>query len=260
MLSEKFFIQIINLDGSDRRWARMQAQLDATGLPYHRCPAFDGRGKAAKDLPRYSAWRARLWYGNTLTGSEVGCFLSHLEAARRFLETDKPYSLVLEDDAVLPPDFTEVLSAIVVELEKPAQKGWRLVNLARQVKVPRDATPIATVSADGRELCACLDFPSSNAAHLWSRKGAERFGRMGRRISGNCDNTLRSDMAIWGGGYCLNPPLVATAGPSEIGRDRKAAEARRGGRRKRGWFKLRAKWRGEWRTAVGHLRGMLGIR
>jgi len=60
MLSEKLFIQIINLDGSDRRWDRMQAQLDPTGLPYHRCPACDGRGKAANDLPRYSALRARL--------------------------------------------------------------------------------------------------------------------------------------------------------------------------------------------------------
>lgn len=40
-----------------------------------------------------------------LSPSMVGCTLSHLEALKRFLQTDSPYALILEDDAIIPNDF-----------------------------------------------------------------------------------------------------------------------------------------------------------
>lgn len=260
MLTDRLYTQVINLDDSTDRLAKVTERFDAVGLSFTRCPAFDGRGVPPESLPHYDHWRARLWIGATLTGSEIGCFLSHLKAAKRFLETDRPYGLVFEDDCVVPDGFVGVVEEVLQELERPEARGWRMVNLARQVKVPRDARPIADLAGGKHALCACYDFPASASALIWSRQGAARFLRKNRHIWGNTDNAIRSDLAIWGGGYCLAPPLTRTQGKSILAEERTAAADRRGGREKRGWHKLRAKWRGEWRSACGHLRGMIGVR
>ncbi|KGT46939.1 glycosyltransferase family 25 protein [Acinetobacter sp. HR7] len=41
-----------------------------------------------------------------LSPSMVGCTLSHLEAMRKFLDSSEDFALILEDDAILPNDFS----------------------------------------------------------------------------------------------------------------------------------------------------------
>jgi hypothetical protein len=62
--------------------------------------AFDGRHLSDSELALIADTRAgRLLYGQPLSGSQVGCSLSHLRAYSKFLETDSAWALVLEDDA-----------------------------------------------------------------------------------------------------------------------------------------------------------------
>lgn len=257
---ENVFIQVINLDGSADRLASAQAQLQAQGLAFQRLPAFDGRGKPPRDLPRYRPWRALLWFGRPLTGGEVGCFLSHRNAAEAFLRTGLPYGLVFEDDILLSADFTMALAAVLAHLASGRFPGWRLVNLGRQVGLPDDALPLAEVRTPEarRQLCACLDFPLSARALLWSRAGAGRFVERARLATGTVDNWLRSDLAVHGGGYCLAPPLVGAMPLESTINSEAGAERIQQTGRKAGWWWLRSKWRGEWRSACGHLRGYLG--
>ena len=45
----------------------------------------------------------------------VGCYLSHTAVWRAFLKRSEPYMIVLEDDAIIPPDFLERLDSAMAE-------------------------------------------------------------------------------------------------------------------------------------------------
>ena len=51
-----------------------------------------------------------------LSPAELGCTLSHLLALKKFLETDQQFTLILEDDAILPNDLD--LKKLETELKK----------------------------------------------------------------------------------------------------------------------------------------------
>ena len=244
------FIQVINLDGSDDRLAAARAQLEAQGLAFTRSPAFDGRGLPMEDLPRYSAFRARLWFGRPLTGGEVGCFLSHRACAERFLATDAAVGLVLEDDLRLCDDFALKLDALVAALGSGTAPGWRLVNLGRSLKPGQDRHAVAHLPGQV-SLCQGADFPLSTHGLLWSRPGAERFLQAAQWVTGTIDNWLRSDMSVHGGGLFTDPPLVLAGGESLINLERGAAEIQQSDGPRRGWYALRSRQRSRWRRTFG---------
>lgn len=237
-------VQVINLDDSEDRLANILTLLAAAGLDFVRCPAVDGRGQTT--LPGYVPMLAWLWFGKTLSGGEVGCYLSHLRAARAFLDSGLPFGLVLEDDATPEPGFAAALDALLGVLEAGRAPGWRLIHLgsAVQANYRHDLADLG----HGVTLAACTDFPLASHAMLWSREGAASFLDRGRRVMGTVDNWMRTDMAVHGGGLCLVPPQ-ATQGvaPSIIG----AQEGIYDGKDKRGWFKLRATQRSRWRRWRG---------
>ena len=116
---------VINLDRSTERLAAMQQRLARAGLPWQRVPAVDGRGL---DLARSTAVDVagyRRWHGKDLNPGEVGCYLSHIEAMRRFLAGPWAYALVLEDDADFPPDFQLIVEKLVAQAAT-----WDIVKLS----------------------------------------------------------------------------------------------------------------------------------
>lgn len=208
-------VQLINLEGSNARLGKARAALDAAGIPFRRLPAFDGRKLRPNELPLYDAERASRDYGRKLTGGEVGCFLSHLEAARRFLATDQTYGLVLEDDLDVQPDAAQVLSSLVAALEAgAARKSWLVINLGAPAL--RLFTPLGAVDA-GHHLMRAHYFPVTTTAILWNRAGAEAFLRDATVILEPVDHWLRAWSARTDGGLALNPPIFPAAGvESEI--------------------------------------------
>lgn len=63
-------------------------------------------------------------YGYDLTQGEMGCYLSHRQAWREFIDSDNAFCCVLEDDVELQPLFTEGLIALCKHAEK-----WGMVRL-----------------------------------------------------------------------------------------------------------------------------------
>ncbi|WP_193143172.1 MULTISPECIES: glycosyltransferase family 25 protein [unclassified Meridianimarinicoccus] len=248
------FTQVINLDSSVDRLATARSQLAAQGLPFSRTPAFDGRGKSASELPRYSPLRARLWFGRTLTGGEVGCFLSHRTCAERFLDSNAFAGLVLEDDLQLGDSFAEDLAATVDGLRNGAAPGWRLVNMGHALKANQPRRQVLTLP-HGQSLFLGADFPLTTLALLWSREGAERFLNKARLVTGTVDNWLRSDMAVHGGGLFADPPLVHPVGTSVINTEIGAADIQKVGvGPRKGWYGYRSRQRSRWRRGLGERR------
>ena len=133
-------IYCINLDDKPDRWKFMEDQFKYWQVEnYERISAYDGRGD--NDLSEILKGK----YPNQMTSGEVGCTTSHLKALKRFLETDAPCALIMEDDcdigtvfhwgfswkdffAKVPYDYDVVQLAIINPASITVQLHKRFVN------------------------------------------------------------------------------------------------------------------------------------
>lgn len=102
---------VITLDRRPDRWAKAMVALSWTGIPQPiKFKAVDGRV-----LP--SAMVAALVHNDVIVGDSpnshlqltrpaIGCFLSHLQVWKQFIDSGAALLWVLEDDAVPAPDYT----------------------------------------------------------------------------------------------------------------------------------------------------------
>jgi GR25 family glycosyltransferase involved in LPS biosynthesis len=76
------------------------------------------RGLLHKDYLKYNNWKPGEW----------GNYLSHMKALIQFLSTDKPYCIILEDDAWMKKTFKKDIKAIEKQLKLQNVK-WDLIWL-----------------------------------------------------------------------------------------------------------------------------------
>lgn len=211
-MSDALAVFLINLDASTARRATAERWLDEVGLRATRIAARDGAAPA--DRRHYGGLRARLRFGRSLAAAELGCFLSHRDAARRFLDSGARLGLVLEDDARPLPGAAALLAGLTGHL--PAA-GWDAANLGAAATQFRHAAP----GTEGRALPLPAHlFPLTTHAILWSREGAARFLARTARIDMALDHWLRHEMTRSGRGLGLAEPLFGTDGAaSDIGAD-----------------------------------------
>ena len=240
---------LINLEGSTARMESARAQLEAAGLPFTRVAAFDGRGLDLAQVSDYDAAAARAYMGRPLRGGEIGCYYSHLDCARRFLDSGAEHGLVLEDDMQIVPDAAARLHEMLDWLQAQGI-GWDLVNIgANRMKY---TTPLADFA--GHRLVRAHYFPMTTTGILWSRPGARAFVEGHRTIFAPVDNFLREWQCVVDRGLAVWPPLVATIGAeSEI--DGGAAKRKAEGRSPfYGWLKQKRVLRNKWRAARSRAR------
>jgi len=104
-------IFVINLKRSSDRFAKIETQLKALELPFTRIEAIDGKLVDANDSC-VDQYRFRLSQQRECRDGEIGCAESHRKTWKEALKSNKPYSLILEDDAVLPKNLNQVLQSI----------------------------------------------------------------------------------------------------------------------------------------------------
>ena len=107
-------------------------------------------------------------HGKRPMGGEIGCYMSHLDALRQFVESDAGYAAIFEDDAQLP---TELSSAIA---EIAAVDDWDLVKLMHHrsgfLRARRQ------LASTDRVLGTIAFGPTgSSAAYLVNRAAAQRL-------------------------------------------------------------------------------------
>lgn len=173
-LHEDVLVLLINLDDCHDRLESSAAFLAREGIGFERLPAIDGRHQQASMFPDYDERLTHERMARSMSSGEIACFLSHARALRAFLDTDRRFLLLFEDDLSLPSGFGDLMRASVDFLKGwPGQ--WDVVNLSRGVK--RVWTPIVPIrSAMGTlTLSASHYFPMTATGMLWSRAGAEAF-------------------------------------------------------------------------------------
>ncbi|QND44556.1 glycosyltransferase family 25 protein (plasmid) [Rhizobium lusitanum] len=156
-------IYLINLDRAEDRLAFMSEELSRAGLLFERVSAIDGRN-IAFPIPEFDAQAYRRCHGRQANPSEVGCYLSHIECARRFLASGEPHALILEDDLTFPEDFGDLLRASL-----NAAATWDILRLST-VNTGRkypfvDITP-------RRSLAVALTREKGSGAYIINRRAA----------------------------------------------------------------------------------------
>jgi len=107
----------INLDKRPERAAAFQSQEGLKELNIKRFSAVDGltleisKNSLISNQTKYNILNnTRRSHGEINTPGAIGCSLSHFNVWKKFLETKAPYCLVLEDDAMIPKGFAEIIA------------------------------------------------------------------------------------------------------------------------------------------------------
>lgn len=96
----------------------MDAQLGRSGFVYERIPAVDGRNLDMTKLSHFSNSKRVEEWKNLLTPNAIACSLSHHKAYTSIIDDGVEIALVLEDDIVLLPEFSDVISASLTLMNK----------------------------------------------------------------------------------------------------------------------------------------------
>ncbi|WP_050928273.1 glycosyltransferase family 25 protein [Aestuariivita boseongensis] len=202
---------LINLDGSTDRIALAGAELSKIDLTFERIPAVNGRLLDLDAQPDYSKAQTQSYFGRELSAGEVGCFLSHFKALRRFLETEARYALILEDDIVIRPGGEAIWADLVTRLDDAAISGWGFIDVgAPPHKLYTAVFPVA--GGHGNQLCRSHYFSFGAHAILWSRQGAQMALKDGFPMNAPYDIFLRAWNARKDIGYALLEPPFGVSG------------------------------------------------
>ncbi|MDR1476917.1 MAG: glycosyltransferase family 25 protein [Rickettsiales bacterium] len=114
---------VINLGSARGRMARMAKRLKSMGLPFERIEAV--KGEECKDAGPKVVDRRRhvIAHAKEILPNEIGCYLSHYNAMKKFLDSGAKYALILEDDMEFSPEFSDVLAALL------KRDDWDVVKL-----------------------------------------------------------------------------------------------------------------------------------
>lgn len=167
MSQQNFLCQVVNLDRNPERLSSISAQLHAIGIGFTRFSAVNGA--SLSNIPPEVLNRAayRKQHGKEVAPGEIGCFLSHLGLMQAFLKTHHSHCLVLEDDALLPPDLKKIIEDLI-----QIQDGWDLVMLCGA----HSAQPVVTASLrSGRDLVGYFGKQTSTVAYILNRKAAQAY-------------------------------------------------------------------------------------
>ena len=119
-------IFVITLARSAKRRENITRRLDAAGFPYRMAEGVDGANPdALKKVPHILDGRRYLRHrGRTLSGGEIGCYLSHYLLWKTISAGNADCALVLEDDARWDGDLAESVADILA-----AKQQWGICLL-----------------------------------------------------------------------------------------------------------------------------------
>ena len=161
----KFATYLINLDRAVERRQFMESQLYKLGIEYTRIPAV--LGTDLKDpIDGFDEMGFKMRTGKHRSPGEIGCYFSHLQVLKTFLEGEDSYALVLEDDAHLPDDLLSLLNSALAMRDR-----WDLLRLSSS----REGEYWVLAGLDEkRQLAINLKVLKNTAAYLINRYAAER--------------------------------------------------------------------------------------
>lgn len=114
-LDNKLPIFIVNLERRPDRKQLIESRLNNLGIKnYEIIKAVDGR-ELPEDLSNVYNKEESIKIHRELKKTEVACSLSHIKIAKKIIEQDLDYAIILEDDAELTIDFKNFLKDFSLE-------------------------------------------------------------------------------------------------------------------------------------------------
>jgi len=164
-------VYVINLDRSPERLQTFIQSFGSTGLEIVRVSAVDG-SELALPHPDYDDRRYRLYQGRRVTSMGIiGCYFSHINALRQFLESDEETALICEDDVSAKPELPQVLREVL-----SLRKHWDFLRLNCEFTTKNMPVyiPIKKLGFGYRLTVPTYYMPGAGA-YLVNRKAAERM-------------------------------------------------------------------------------------
>ncbi len=214
--SNLFQVYCINLKERPDRWERFIQQPGVLRLqqtfPFERYEGVNGKLLDIKNDDRVSLrtkrnilYQKRRDHEDLDTPGGVGCYLSHYNCWKKFLETDKENVLILEDDAEIPPTFLEELMKAREDLNQEDIKRPDIWMLAR---------PFGPTLTKALELGSptysknwSYDVMAPLTGYILTRQGAKVLCENAFPIDGHVDHYMRR---------CTQMGMVVLAGHKNI--------------------------------------------
>jgi glycosyl transferase family 25 len=165
----KLAVFLINMDSATKRLEDMTARLEAIGLKAERVPGVNGR-ELNYPIPEFSELSYMLMHGRRTSPPEIGCYLSHVACAGKFMDSDADIALILEDDVIFQSDFLEALDEAVLN-----GNDWdvlRLTTVSNGRKFP--FRPLE----GGRSLAIALTREKGSGAYLVNRRAGKWISKL----------------------------------------------------------------------------------
>jgi glycosyl transferase family 25 len=156
-------VYLINMDGATDRLDAMVQKLADRDLEFTRVPGVNGRA-ISFPIKEFSELSYKLLHGRRTTPAEVGCYLSHVECARRLLAGHADLALILEDDVSFEPDFLDSLDCAAMH-----PTDWDILRLTT---VNRGRKFRFRELENGRALALALTREKGAGAYVINREGA----------------------------------------------------------------------------------------
>lgn len=162
-------IYVINLDRSPKRLEEISSQLTRLGLSFQRVAAVDGKEATPEQLSQLDEASYQRKHGKTSLPGELGCYLSHVEAIRQFLQSGHASAVILEDDAILEDGFIPVIQYL-----SQHQEQWDMVKLSGVHS--GTPGPVATIN-DHYRLSVMFSKCTCSSAYMLNRKAAQAYNQ-----------------------------------------------------------------------------------
>ena len=169
-MSDRVGYYVINMASSTDRWEAIEPKLAAAGIEAERVDAVDGRNTPPNEWQDFDIPEFRRVNGRAPRPGEYGCYMSHINAMQRFLDSGNHSAVILEDDANVVPGLPGYAEAL--------DRRWHAANLL--VRLCSHRLPafekLGDLDGESPVLGHSWFGPTGSASAYWiSRAGAERL-------------------------------------------------------------------------------------
>lgn len=160
----------------------MSEQLSRLGLPFDVFRAVDGRTLTEGDLVAYNREKRLRSFGDDLTPTEIGCYLSHYRLYRKIVAERIPRAVVFEDDTEISDDLPAILRAL-----EDAPESWEFIRLAGLRE--RKGKDVARLG-HGYRVVRLRHTACGAQAYIVNQQGARKLLDYGKEITRQVDITI----------------------------------------------------------------------
>ena len=180
-LPDRLGFYVINLDRAVDRMTQFTKDFESFPIPFTRFSAIEG-GHLTFPVEGYNAPKFFSHLGREASPGEIGCFLSHISVIKLFLESNKEFALICEDDAMPTPYGYDAIQQAIEYAET-----WDLLRLFGSRH--NTTFPYRRLSPH-HNLCTQITCMIPAAAYIVNRRAAEKLLRRLVPMTGLYDEAL----------------------------------------------------------------------